>query len=302
MDSIYQEIEALKKKNNAVILAHYYVPDEVQACADHIGDSFYLSKAAVGLDADMIVFAGVTFMGESAKILNPGKTVLMPEPGADCPMAHMADPEKIRELRGKYPDLAVVCYINSTAELKTYADICVTSANAVKIVKGLPNKHIYFIPDRNLGSYVAGQVPEKDIILNDGCCYVHKEVTPQQVQKVKEEHPKAEFLVHPECCQEVLALADFVGSTSEIISYASQSKGQEFIIGTENGVMYELRQKNPDKIFYPVAGGQICSGMKSVTLEKVRDCLKYHTGEILVDEELRRRAYSSLNRMLESGV
>lgn len=301
MDSIYQEIEALKKEHNAVILAHYYVPEEVQACADYIGDSFYLSKVATKLDADMIVFAGVTFMGESAKILNPSRTVLLPEPAADCPMAHMADPVKIRAMREKYEDLAVVCYINSTAELKKYADICVTSANAVKIVRKLPNKNIFFIPDENLGSYVAGQVPEKNIILNDGYCYVHKEVVPEQVLKVKELHPDAEFLVHPECPAAVLALADFVGSTSAIIQYATDSPKKEFIIGTENGVMYELKEKNPDKLFYPVAGGQSCAGMKSITLAKVRDCIKNRTGEVTVEEHLREEANRPLVHMLEAS-
>ena len=301
MDSIYNEIEALKKERNAMILAHYYVPGEVQACADYIGDSFYLSRLAEGLDAKVLVFAGVSFMGESAKILSPDKKVLMPEPTADCPMAHMATKEKIREMREKYEDLAVVCYINSTGELKTHSDICVTSANAVKIVKGLPNKNIFFIPDVNLGRYVARQVPEKHIILNDGYCPVHKDVAAEQVLEVKKQHPDAEFLVHPECCQEVVALADYAGSTSGIIKYATESEKKEFIIGTENGVFYELKEKNPDKIFYPVSGGQLCPGMKSITLEKVRDCLKYETGEVFVEDRLREESRIPLGRMLEAG-
>lgn len=301
MDSIYKEIEALKRERDAVILAHYYVPEEVQACADYIGDSFYLSRLAAGLPAKTLVFAGVSFMGESAKILSPEKTVLMPEPEADCPMAHMADRERIQAMREKYDDLAVVCYINSTAELKTCSDICVTSANAVKIVKNLPNKHIYFIPDGNLGRYVAQQVPEKDVILNDGFCPIHKDVTVQQVLEVKEQHPEAEFLVHPECREEVVALADFAGSTAEIIKYATESPKNEFIIGTENGVFYKLKENNPDKKFYPVAGGQHCAGMKSVTLEKVRDCLKNKTGEVFVDDKLREDSNIPLNRMLEAG-
>lgn len=301
MDSIYNEIEALKKEHNAVILAHYYVPGEVQACADYIGDSFYLSRLAAGLDAKTLVFAGVAFMGESAKILSPDKKVLMPEPDADCPMAHMATIEKILEMRAKYEDLAVVCYINSTGELKKHSDICVTSANAVKIVRGLPNQNIFFIPDENLGRYVAQQVPEKNIILNDGCCPVHKDVTAQQVLEVKEQHPDAEFLVHPECSREVVALADYAGSTSGIIKYATESKKTEFIIGTENGVFYKLKEKNPDKNFYPVSGGQLCPGMKRITLEKVRDCLKNQTGEVLVEDRLRKESEVPLNRMLEAG-
>lgn len=301
MNEIYQEIEALKKEHHAVILAHYYVPEEVQACADYIGDSFYLSKAATALEAETIVFAGVSFMGESAKILNPEKRVLLPEPSADCSMAHMASVEKIRAMREKYPDLAVVCYINSTSELKAASDICVTSANAVKIVKSLPNRTIFFIPDVNLGSYVAKQVPEKEIILNDGFCCVHKEVTAEQVESVKRLHPEAEFLVHPECSAEVLKLADYIGSTSGILAYAAKSPKQEFIIGTENGVFFKLKENCPGKKFYPVSGGQTCGSMKQVTLKKVRDCLRDGTGEVFVDEKTRAACRIPLERMLEAG-
>lgn len=298
MKAIYEEIEKLKKEKDAVILAHYYVPGEVQVCADYIGDSFYLSKIATKLDAKTLVFAGVTFMGESAKILNPEKTVLMPDMTADCPMAHMASIEKIRKMREEYEDLAVVCYINSSAELKTYADVCVTSSNALDIVRALPNENIFFIPDGNLGSYVAQQVPEKNVILNDGYCYVHKEVTKEQVEAVKRLRPEAEFLVHPECKKEVLELADYIGSTSGIINYATNSDKQEFIIGTENGVFHDLQQKNPDKKFYTVSGGQICESMKKVTLEKICDCLRNGTGEMHVDDELRVKANQPLERML----
>lgn len=301
VESIYKEIERLKREKDAVILAHYYVPGEVQACADYIGDSFYLSKVAAELKVKTLVFAGVSFMGESAKILNPEKTVLLPEPEAECPMAHMADAEKVRRVRAEYEDVAVVCYINSTAELKTYADVCVTSANAVKIVKGLPNKNIFFIPDQNLGSYVAEQVPEKNIILNDGFCYVHKEVTVEQVEETKKQHPEAEFLVHPECRKEILEKADYIGSTSGIINYATKSEKNEFIIGTENGVLYELQMKNPDKKFYPLGKGQSCAGMKKITLEKVRDCLLNMTGEVQIGDTLRSQANKPLNRMLELG-
>lgn len=301
MNQIYEEIQDLKREHNAVILAHYYVPEEVQKCADYIGDSFYLSKIATTLDASTIVFAGVTFMGESAKILNPEKTVLLPMPEADCSMAHMASAAKIKEMREKYEDLAVVCYINSTAELKALSDICVTSANAVKIVKSLPNHNIYFIPDGNLGSYVAEQVPEKNVIPGEGYCYVHKEVTKESIEAVKKLHPEAEVLVHPECRAEILAVSDFIGSTSAIINYATESPKKEFIIGTENGVFYKLKEANPDKSFYPVAGGQICASMKEVTLERVRDCLKNHTGEVFVDSKVQEACLIPLARMLEAG-
>ena len=298
---IYEEIERQKKEKDAVILAHYYVPGEVQACADYIGDSFYLSKAAVNLKASTLVFAGVTFMGESAKILNPEKTVLLPDTTADCPMAGMADAERIQRMREQYEDLAVVCYINSSAELKQYADICVTSSNAVDIVKKLPNKNIYFIPDKNLGSYVAEQVPEKHVILNDGYCYVHNQVTKEQVEEIKSLKPGVEFLVHPECPAEIVALADYVGSTKGIIEYATKSDKKEFIIGTENGVIWELQEKNPDKKFYVLPGGQTCASMKKITLEKVRDCLKTGSGQVEVNEKLREQSKLPLNRMLETA-
>lgn len=219
--STIDKIKELKKERNAVILAHYYVNDEVQAIADYVGDSFYLSKIAAKAEADTILFCGVSFMGESAKILNPAKTVLMPDMQADCPMAHMADFNKIEEMRNQYTDLAVVCYINSTAELKTHSDVCVTSSNALKIVKALPNQHIYFIPDENLGRYVASQVPDKHFIFNDGYCHVHTSISAEHVKKAKEDHPGAEILVHPECTMGVLAFADYIGSTSGIIDYAT---------------------------------------------------------------------------------
>ena len=301
MDAIYDEIQHLKKENNAVILAHYYVSEEVQKCADYIGDSFYLSRLAAELPAETLVFAGVSFMGESAKLLSPDKKVLMPEPSADCPMAYMASEEKIQSLRREYPDLAVVCYVNSTGRLKSLSDVCVTSSNAVKIVRGLPNRHIFFIPDANLGRFVAEQVPEKQIILNEGFCPVHDEVSAEQIKEAMAAHPGAKVLVHPECRSEVTELSDFAGSTSEIIDYASKSSDREFIIVTENGVFAELKKKNPDKVFYAAAGGQNCPGMKSITLEKVRDCLKYQTGEVFADQETCRSARLPLDRMLEAG-
>lgn len=297
--SLENKIQALKKARNAIILAHYYVPDEVQAIADHVGDSYYLSKLARDCKADTIVFCGVSFMSESAKILSPDKTVLMPDPAADCPMAHMAELLKIKEMREKYDDLAVVCYINSTAELKTYSDVCVTSANAVKIVKGLSNKNIFFIPDGNLGRYVAEQVPEKNIILNDGYCPVHAAWTKEEVLKAKSEHPNAKFVVHPECSQDLLKEADYIGSTSGIINYVTESECCEFIIGTENGVCFELKSKNPHKKFYSLNDQQVCPDMKTITLEKIYDVLNNETNQVYVSEELREKSMKPLERMLE---
>ena len=238
-------------------------------------------------------------MGESAKILNPEKTVLLPDANADCPMAHMAEVERIEEVRREYEDVAVVCYINSTAELKMHSDVCVTSANAMKIVKALPNKNIFFIPDENLGRYIASKVPEKNFIFNDGYCHVHKAVTADMIKRAKESHPEAEVLIHPECTLDVLALADYIGSTSGIIDYATKSEKKEFIISTELGVLYQLKKNNPDKDFYAAGSVQICPNMKKVTLEKVRDCLRDNTGVVEVSEEKREKSLVPLKRMLE---
>lgn len=297
--SIIDEILKLKKEKNAVILAHYYVNDDVQDIADYIGDSYYLSKVATETDAKVIVFCGVAFMGESAKILNPEKRVFMPDATADCPMAHMVTGEKIERMRTEQEDLAVVCYINSTAEIKSHSDVCVTSANTLKIVKNLPQKNIFFVPDGNLGAYVAEQVPEKNIILNNGYCPIHAAMTKEQVLKVKGEHPKAKFAVHPECTKEVLSEADFIGSTSAIIKYVLESESQEFIIGTETGVLHEIKRNCSDKIFYEVKADQICHDMKKVTLEKVLDVLENETNEVFVDNELKNKSMLPLEKMLE---
>ncbi len=299
MENLVEEILKLKKERNAVILAHYYVKDEVQEIADYVGDSYYLAKVAVGLKESTIVFAGVKFMGESAKILNPDKTVLMPDEKADCPMAHMAEVEKIEEVRAQYDDVAVVCYINSTAELKMHSDVCVTSSNAMKIVKSLPNKNIFFIPDENLGRYIASKVPEKNFIFNDGYCHVHKAVTADMLKAAKEAHPEAQILIHPECTLEALELADYIGSTAGIIDYASKSDNKEFIISTELGVFYKLKKDNPDKVFYSASPVQICPNMKKVSLEKIRDCLRDNTGVVEVSDEKRIKSLEPLQRMLE---
>ena len=263
--NITDEIKKLKKEKDAVILAHYYVRPEVQDIADYIGDSFYLSRVATELTAKTIVFCGVSFMGESAKILNPEKTVLMPDLQADCPMAHMATEEGIRKVREEYDDVAVVCYINSTATLKELSDVCVTSANAVKIVKALPNKNIFFIPDRNLAHFIAEQVPEKNFIYNEGFCIVHEFMDPEEVKAAKEAHPDALVLAHPECPQTVLKQADYIGSTSGIIKYAQESDNKEFIICTECGVQYKLETTCPDKKFYFTETVPVCKNMKSIS-------------------------------------
>lgn len=299
--SIVEDLKKLKKEKNAIILAHYYVPAEVQDVADFIGDSFALAKKAMTTDADIIVFAGVMFMGESAKILNPNKKVLLPDMSADCPMAHMAYAEKVKKVREKYDDVAVVCYINSTAELKAVSDVCVTSSNACRIVKGLPQKNIYFIPDQNLATFVEKQVPEKNFIKNDGYCIVHHQVTKEQMLQAKAEHPNALVLVHPESKDELCKLADYVGSTSGIIQFATESDCKEFLIGTELGVFYELQKRNPDKTFIPVRSDQICENMKKITLEKVYTALRDETNEVIMSEEQTDLALHALKNMMEMG-
>lgn len=297
-NQLITEIQRLKKEKNAIILAHYYVNDELQALADYVGDSFYLAKVAKGTNADVVVFCGVSFMGESAKLLNPEKTVLMPDITADCPMAHMAQVGKIKELREKYEDLAVVCYINSTAELKSHSDVCVTSSNAVNIVRKLPNQNIFFIPDVNLGRFVAEQVPEKNVILNDGYCPIHKNINAEGVQKQKEKYPNALVMAHPECEESVLKLADYIGSTADMITFAKNSPCQEFIVCTEEGVNYRLREDNPEKKFY-FGGEYLCRDMKLNTLEKVLHVLKTGENEMKLPEAVCDMAVKPLDRMLE---
>lgn len=299
MNEKIARIEQLKKEKNAVIMAHYYVADEVQEIADYIGDSYYLSEAATKIDADTIVLCGVSFMGESAKILNPSKTVLLPDDSADCPMAHMATVERIEEVRREYEDVAVVCYVNSTAELKTHSDVCVTSANALKIVQALPNKNIFFIPDQNLAHYIADKLPEKNFIFNDGYCHVHHSLTADQIKSAKEARPNAEVLVHPECKPEVTALADYIGSTSGIIAYSEKSSASEFIVVTEMGVMYELQKRNPDKKFYTAGNMQICPNMKKITLDKIISALENNAPAVELQEDFMKKALAPMERMLE---
>lgn len=297
--NIQETIEQLKKEKDAVILAHYYVDGQVQAAADYVGDSFYLSKLAAGLPNKTLVFCGVSFMGESGKLLSPDKTVLMPDMEADCPMAHMVTQEAVQAAREKYPDLAVVCYVNSTAEIKSWSDVCVTSANAVEIVRNLPNEHILFIPDKNLARFVAEQAPEKHLIIHDGYCPVHENMKAEEIQALKKSHPQAKVLAHPECNAKVLELADYIGSTSGIIGYAADSPVREFIIATEEGVLYELEKKRPDAAFYFAETRPVCEGMKRITLEKVAQALRTGENALDVREELKEPAGRTLKRMLE---
>ena len=299
MENKFELLAHLKKEKNAVILAHYYTDDDVQKVADYVGDSYFLSEKARDVKENVIVMCGVSFMGESVKLLNPEKIVLLPDKDADCPMAHMASVEKIKEVREKYEDVAVVCYVNSTAELKANSDVCVTSANALKIVKNLPNKNIFFIPDKNLAHYISTKVPEKNFIFNDGYCYIHNSVTKEEVEAVKNKYSKAEILVHPECQKDIVEMADYIGSTSGIIKYVSASSNKEFIICTEEGVLYELKVKNPDKKFYLPREKFQCIGMKKITLDKVIEALKTNEPQVHLDSKLIKSAYKPLENMLE---
>ena len=294
-----ERIEQLKKEKYIVILAHYYVDGEVQEIADLVGDSYFLAKKATEVSQQNILFCGVSFMGESAKILNPGKRVIMADEFADCPMAHMVDIAKIQQVREQYPDVAVVCYVNSTAEIKAYSDVCITSSNALRVVQSLPNKHIFFIPDNNLGRYISTLVPEKEFIFNDGFCHVHTSIHRENVEEAKKLHPNAPVLTHPECTADVLEISDFIGSTSEILDYATKSDAKEFIICTEMGIFFELEQKNPDKRFYSVGHRQFCPNMKKITLEKVVRAMEEMEPEVTMDEELRVKANAPLVKMLE---
>lgn len=294
-------IKDLKKKKKAVILAHYYTEDEIQKIADYIGDSYFLSKKAKELKEQVIVMCGVYFMGESVKLLNPNKKVIIPDKSADCPMAHMATLKSINEMRKKYEDLSVVCYVNSTVQLKALSDVCVTSANAVDIVKKLPNRNIFFIPDKHLGNFVVSKVPEKNIIINDGYCPIHDRVEVKDIIELKEKYPQALVMVHPECSQEILELADYIGSTSGIIDFVSKSKNQDFIICTEIGILYELKNKNPNKNFYSPKNKMECLDMKKITLDKIIQVLETEENEIILDLEVAERAKKPLEKMLVLG-
>lgn len=287
-NELREEVARLKRERDAVILAHYYVTPDAQDLADYIGDSFYLSKLAATLDCKTLVFCGVQFMAESAKILSPNKTVLMPEPSADCPMAHMVRKATVDKARAEYgDDLAVACYVNSTAEMKAWSDVCVTSANAVKIVSRLPQKNVLFIPDQHLGHYVGEQVPEKNVILNDGFCPTHEAIEAPEVRELKEEHPEALVLAHPECGAWILEYADVIGSTSQIIKAAVESDAREFVVLTVHGVIHELERQTAGtgKRFYFPRTTPICPNMARVTAEKVLSCLREGTGEVFLPPE-----------------
>ena len=295
---LQKEIRQLLKEKNAVLLAHYYQRAEIQEIADILGDSLALSMEAARTDAEVLVFAGVHFMAESASILSPDKTVLLPKPDAGCPLADMITPEKLSTARKNHPHAAVVTYINSSAAIKAMSDICCTSANAVKIVNSLRDaKEILMVPDGNLACYVAG-LTDKKIIPWEGYCPVHHHLTAQDVLKRKEKYPRATFAAHPECRPEVLALADYVGSTTGIIRYAGQEGFKEMLVGTEQGVFYQLKKQNPGKTFIPISDQMICADMKKITLKDILAAITGMKTVVKVPEEVRIPAKKALDRML----
>lgn len=298
--SFLSETKKLKEKSNAVILAHFYEPVEIQLAADFVGDSLELARRCKDLDAERIVFCGVSFMAETAKLICPEKQVFIPAADAGCLMADMINENHILSLKKEHPDACVVCYINSTAKTKAVSDVCCTSANAVKVARSVKCDEIIFVPDRNLGRFVAEQVPEKRFFFHAGCCPIHDSLKVEKVIAAKEQNPMAQVLTHPECPPEICRVSDFVGSTSQILSFVGESQNNEFIICTEDGVTERMRLLYPAKRFInPDRETLFCPGMKKITPEMLLETLKNGTGEVFLDEALRERALLPITRMLE---
>ena len=299
-NQLSEKILKLKKEKNAIILAHLYQIPEVQEIADYVGDSYYLSQVARDAKEDLIIFCGVKFMAESAKVLSPDKTVILPAPNAGCPMADMAEVEDVEEMIKEYPDAFKVCYINSSYEVKALCDASVTSSSALNIMNNIPNKQILFLPDQNLGGYIAEFFPEKEFILWRGFCPTHHRITAEDVLNAKQEHPNVKVLAHPECSKEVRELSDYLGSTSGIIDYATKCEDNEFIIATEEGVLHQLQKKNQNKKFY-FPEMMVCPNMKKTTLQDIYDALDGKREEVVLDEEIRQKALTSLENMHKLG-
>lgn len=299
---IQNQILELKKEKDICILAHCYQSPEILEVADFTGDSFALSVKASQVQNKTVIMCGVRFMAETVKILSPDKKVILSNPSAGCPMAEMMDKEVIAQVKEQYPDYTVVAYINTTSELKTICDVCVTSSSALEICKKLDNDNILFIPDCNLGDWISKQLPEKNFKLLNGGCPTHAKMTAKDVEKARALHPNAEFLVHPECTPEVVALADYVGSTTGIMDYARKSSAEEFIVGTENSIVTHLQLECADKKFYPLSKHCICDNMKATTLVDVLNCCKGTFGEeIELDEETYKGAKRCIDEMIRLG-
>jgi len=294
-----ERVKELKERKEAVILAHYYVDGLIQDVADFVGDSLELARKAREAEGEIIVFCGVYFMAETAKILNPNRKVLIPYYKAGCLMADMAIAEELKEFRDKNPDYAVVTYVNSSADVKALSDICCTSANAVKIIESLEEEKILFVPDRNLGSFVAEKVQGKDVRLWSGYCPVHEKLSPERARKIRHENPDAVFVVHPECRKEVRDMADFVGSTSQIVRFVRETDARKVIVGTERGTIHQLRKLRPDVEFIPAYPEFTCDQMKMITPERLIKALEREQFEVLVPEEVAAGARKAIERMLE---
>ncbi|MBN1697593.1 MAG: quinolinate synthase NadA [Spirochaetales bacterium] len=300
-EELVRRIGEIKKERNAVILAHNYQPPEIQDIGDFIGDSLALCKKAAEVDADVIVFCGVRFMAESAVLLNPGKTVLLPEAHAGCPMADMADAQSLRRLKKRHPDAVVVCYVNSSAEVKAESDICCTSSNAESIVSSIPeDRRIIFVPDRHLGGYIREKTG-RPMILWPGYCPVHRKILPGHIAEMRKAFPEAKVLVHPECREEVVRLADFTGSTGGILTYVSQSNASSFIIGTETGIIHSLKKENPAKFFIPATSDAVCGDMKMISLEKILHSLQSMKPVVRIGDRTAEDALKPVSRMLDIG-
>ncbi len=299
MQELIKKIRELKSRKNAVILAHCYQNVEIDEVADYVGDSLYLSRQAAKTDADVIVFAGVFFMAQTAKILNPTKTVLLPRKEAGCLMADMINHDQLIEFKSKHPGMPTVCYINSTAEVKAECDICCTSSNAVKIVESLHADEILFLPDTYLGKWVETKLGNVKVTTYPGYCPTHLRIKPDDILSMKEKYPKAKVLAHPECHREVVKLADYVGSTTGIMKFATESDDKQFIIATEKGVADRLKRDNPNKEFILVKENLVCHNMKWNTLEDIYNALAYNQYEITVDKEIAQKAIGCIDRMLE---
>ena len=295
---LIEKINKLKKEKNAVVLAHCYQRPEIDEVADFVGDSLFLSREAAKTDAEIVVFAGVYFMAETAKILSPNKKVLLPNLDAGCEMADMINLIKIREFKLKHPNIPVVCYVNSTAEVKAECDVCCTSANAVNVVKALGVKKVLFVPDRNLGSYVQSQLKDVEVICFDGYCPIHNDITVQEIEEKIKLYPNAKVLVHPECRAEILAYADEVGSTTKILKTVAESNDNEFIIVTEQGVTDRLKRDFPNKTIVSISPNAICKSMKFTSLEDILACLEEDKNEITVYNSILESAYKPIEKMI----
>jgi len=292
-----EDILKLKKEKNALVLAHLYEKAEIQEVADIVGDSYFLSKKAMESSKDIIVFCGVKFMAESAKILSPNKRILIPVNDTTCPMADMATVDKLKAMKLRNPKAKVVTYINSNGDIKALSDVCVTSSSAKAILNNIEEEEIIFLPDRNLGSYLQENIQNKKFILYDGFCPVHERVEEEEVLTLKNRYPNFKVLVHPECSKKVRDLGDFIGSTSELIDYSVQDGTNGFIVVTEEGVLYQMKEKSPNKTFIPIESGMICPNMKKISMKDLYNCLINEEFEVHIEEELRLKAHKSLENM-----